>query len=172
MLFVLLLLIIFVSVGSSVQQYEENSADTTTKPWLLPVFPEKMPAVNRSMDKLIPRYLWMAVKEIEEQMNYQLPALFARNKNWKINIVDNHNKDIFMNEVSKYLHSFIHSFILFLVTIVTNINTNYLYRHLRIQVCFGHIMRLVPLLEPPKQIFGDTLCCILMVDFILMMTVI
>ena len=97
---IVLLLIIFVGC-SSVQQFEESTVDVT-KPWLLPVFPDKMPAVNRSMDKLIPRYLWMAVKEIEEQMNYQLPALFARNKNWKINIVDNHNKDIFMNEVRKH----------------------------------------------------------------------
>lgn len=96
-MFLVLLLIIL--VGCSSVQQKEGYQGNVDKPWLLPVFPEKMPAVNRSMDKLIPRYLWMAVKEIEEQMNYQLPALFARNKNWKINIVDNHNKDVFMNEV-------------------------------------------------------------------------
>ena len=76
------------------------------EPWFLPVFPPKMALPKRPTDseKLIPRILWMAVKEIEEHMNYQLPALFERNKNWKVNIVDNHNKDVFMNTVSNFFN--------------------------------------------------------------------
>lgn len=100
---IVVLLIIFVGCSSVQRDEAITPIDAFTKPWLLPVFPDKMPAVNRSKDKLIPRYLWMAVKEVEEQMNYQLPALFARNKNWKINIVDNYNKDVFMNEVNIFL---------------------------------------------------------------------
>lgn len=92
-------LFLIVCVGFLFVTEHDSTQIDVTEPWNLPVFPAKMPDVNRSMDKLIPRYLWMAVKEVEEQMNYQLPALFARNKNWKINIVDNYNKDVFMNEV-------------------------------------------------------------------------
>lgn len=77
-----------------------TSHGAKTDPWFLPVLPRKMPPVNRSHDKLIPRYLWMAVREIEDihNMNAQLPALFERNKNWELKMVDNYNKDVFMNK--------------------------------------------------------------------------
>jgi hypothetical protein len=70
-------------------------------PYNLPVLPKTTPHQNKTSEKLIPRYLWIAVTEIEKEsdMNYHLPALFKRNSNWDIRMVDNHNKDIFMNEV-------------------------------------------------------------------------
>lgn len=68
----------------------------------LPVFPSKTPPKNHTVDKLIPRNLWMAVTFIEKEadMNYHLGALFARNKNWHVHVVDNYHKDVFMNEVT------------------------------------------------------------------------
>ena len=63
-------------------------------PYDLPIFPAFIPKRNYTEDKLIPRDLWIAVKDIEKEsdMNYQLPKLFERNKSWRIHVVDNYHK--------------------------------------------------------------------------------
>lgn len=80
-----------------------NSAGANAvEPWNLPVLPRVHPSSqlgNHTPDKLIPRHLWIAVRDMEGGLNYQMPALFERNKNWEIHVVDNANKDIFMNKV-------------------------------------------------------------------------
>lgn len=68
-------------------------------PWELPVFPAKAPLTlgDTKTDKKIPKHLWMAVREIEKNMNYHLEALFDRNKGWDIHVCSNKMKDEFMN---------------------------------------------------------------------------
>jgi hypothetical protein len=70
------------------------------KPWELPALPSNPPPPklgNTVTDKKIPKHLWMAVRVIEKELNYQLPSLFERNKGWDIHIVSNEMKDEFMN---------------------------------------------------------------------------
>jgi hypothetical protein len=72
------------------------------KPWDLPVLPSSPPSSaigKETKDKLIPRYLWIAVRTSNDTMNYQLPALFERNSNWEVHICSNEVKDEFMNRV-------------------------------------------------------------------------
>ena len=71
-------------------------------PWNLPAFP-KVPPSNHldnvsTTDKLIPRHLWIAVKDLKDGLSYQMPPLFERNKNWKVHICSNEMKDEFMNK--------------------------------------------------------------------------
>lgn len=70
--------------------------------WDLPVLPSNPPPIqlgqNITKDKLIPRHLWMAVRTLEKTLNYQLPALFERNRGWEIHICSNEMKDEFMNK--------------------------------------------------------------------------
>ena len=49
------------------------------------------------MDKYVPRHLWVAVRNLEDGLNYQQPALFERNSNWELHICSNDVKDEFMN---------------------------------------------------------------------------
>ena len=93
--------------------------DTTTQqpvvqPWTLPVFPSKntpekpLPqphyfksySINESVDvataghsgKLIPRYIWIAVKNASAELNYQIPELFKRNPLWRGFVCGNDEK--------------------------------------------------------------------------------
>jgi mannosyltransferase OCH1-like enzyme len=77
---------------------DSSSVDPIKEPWCLPVLPRNAPKFlgNKTMDKLIPRHLWMAVRKKGEQLNYQMPALFARNPNWDIHVEGNEEKDAFM----------------------------------------------------------------------------
>eukprot|EP01038_Epipyxis_sp_PR26KG_P008516 gene8516-11513_t len=72
-------------------------------PWDLPVLPLNPPSVlfgnATPTEKLIPRHLWIAVRELNDSMNYQMPALFARNPLWQVHIESNEMKDKFMNDV-------------------------------------------------------------------------
>lgn len=71
--------------------------------WNLPVFPGAQKRFHMGnytqQDKLIPRHLWIAVKNSSEELPYQMAPLFARNKNWNVHVVGNEEKDKFMNEV-------------------------------------------------------------------------
>lgn len=71
-------------------------------PWKLPAVPPNPPPPvlgNATTDKLIPRHLWIAVRNTSDPLNYQMPALFERNKNWVVHICSNEMKDEFMNTV-------------------------------------------------------------------------
>lgn len=72
------------------------------EPWFLPALPNNPSPPSRlgnaTLDKLIPRHLWIAVRDDKEALNYQMPALFERNKNWEVHICSNVAKDKFMNE--------------------------------------------------------------------------
>jgi mannosyltransferase OCH1-like enzyme len=72
------------------------------KPWELPVVPDPPPSSalgKGTTDKLIPRHLWIAVRNASDELNYQMPGLFERNPNWEVHICSNEMKDEFMNTV-------------------------------------------------------------------------
>lgn len=46
----------------------------------------------------IPRHLWIAVRDKETPLNFQLPALFKRNEKWEVHVASNQDKDEFMNK--------------------------------------------------------------------------
>ncbi len=78
--------------------------------WKLPIFPLNAPSkeyISRSYettnislthDKLVPRHLWIAVRNRSEELNVQMPGLFERNPNWFVHVEGNYEKDLFMNE--------------------------------------------------------------------------
>ena len=49
----------------------------------------------------IPRILWIAMTDVSEGLNYQLPELFNRNPTWSVQICDNKCKDAFMDKYFK-----------------------------------------------------------------------
>eukprot|EP01039_Chlorochromonas_danica_P000548 gene548-589_t len=49
------------------------------------------------MDKNIPRHIWIAVRDANEPLNFQLPNLFFRNPRWEAHVCGNAEKDEFMN---------------------------------------------------------------------------
>jgi hypothetical protein len=68
--------------------------------WDLPVFPLQPPTSfgNVKQEKMIPRHLWMAVRDLNYTLPFYTKALFERNKNWEIHVCSNDMKDRFMNE--------------------------------------------------------------------------
>lgn len=76
---------------------------TSIQPWHLPVLPSQLPnsnslaKFNTTHEYRIPRHLWVAVPDVKEGLNYQLPALFERNPLWEVHVEGNEEKDIFMN---------------------------------------------------------------------------
>lgn len=77
--------------------------------WKLPIFPSTPPSkeyisrpyeknITLSHDKLVPRHLWIAVRNRSEELNVQMPGLFDRNPHWFVHIDGNEEKDLFMNE--------------------------------------------------------------------------
>mmetsp|Transcript_58362 Transcript_58362/g.114773 ORF Transcript_58362/g.114773 Transcript_58362/m.114773 type:complete len:396 (-) Transcript_58362:190-1377(-) len=85
-------LVVFMCVKYSIQM----------DPWNLPVLPESPPSSQLGKpteDKLIPRHLWIAVRNSSDPLNYQMPALFERNSNWEVHVCSNEVKDEFMNKV-------------------------------------------------------------------------
>lgn len=81
-----------------------SATDISTDPNMgfnLPVFPNPLPSKQLGnvthTDKLIPRHLWIAMRDKNEPLNVQLPGLFARNPKWEVHIVGNYEKDLFMN---------------------------------------------------------------------------
>jgi hypothetical protein len=53
---------------------------------------------NASIDKEIPRHLWIAVRSEKEPLNYQMQPLFQRNSRWEVHVCGNDMKDEFMNK--------------------------------------------------------------------------
>jgi len=57
-------------------------------------------SINESIDvataansgKLIPRYIWIAVKNASAELNYQIPELFKRNPLWRGFVCGNEEK--------------------------------------------------------------------------------
>lgn len=64
----------------------------------LPVIPPALPTIetNKSYDKLIPRKLWIAIKDRNDPLPPHLKALFERNPDWEVSMCDNACKDAFM----------------------------------------------------------------------------
>lgn len=76
------------------------SLTSSIDPWELPLLPSNPPSYlgnATKFEKLIPRHLWIAVRDASDVINAQMPALFERNPKWEVHIVDNHAKDVFMN---------------------------------------------------------------------------
>lgn len=70
-------------------------------PWDLPVLPANPPRILGNVsttDKNIPRHLWIAVRELKDELNVQMPNLFKRNEKWQVHVCSNEIKDAFMNE--------------------------------------------------------------------------
>lgn len=92
----------------------DTTLPSVPQPWNLPVFPVKntleklLPqphyfksySNNESVDvataansgKLIPRYIWIAVKNASSELNYQIPELFKRNPLWRGFVCGNEEK--------------------------------------------------------------------------------
>lgn len=85
-------------------EYVKYSRSTVVEPWNLPVLPSsstpiQLGNISLTGDKKIPRHLWLAVRDLSDEMNWQLPPLFERNRGWDVNLVTNEMKDIFMETV-------------------------------------------------------------------------
>lgn len=66
----------------------------------LDVFPKSLPpppAFDTSYNKYIPRNIWIAVKDRNDDLAGHLKEFFKRNDQWKVNVCDNQCKDEFMN---------------------------------------------------------------------------
>ncbi|KAJ1437647.1 hypothetical protein B484DRAFT_445043 [Ochromonadaceae sp. CCMP2298] len=77
------------------------NTSSQTDPWDLPVVRDNLPEdqLGQKVEgKHIPRNLWIAVRNQSEELNFQMPGLFARNKGWKVHISSNEVKDEFMNK--------------------------------------------------------------------------
>ena len=106
------------AMGTYVRDIIGNAEPTTVQsgptPWTLPTFPSTQQshplphpsyyidystnATSSSSGKLIPRYIWIAVKNATDVLNYQIPELFKRNLLWNAYVAGNAEKDRFMNE--------------------------------------------------------------------------
>lgn len=95
------------------------------QPWTLPVFPSKKTAekplpqphyfksysINETVTvataaqsgKLIPRYIWIAVKNASSELNYQIPELFKRNPLWRGFVCGNEEK-VSVHDINDYSH--------------------------------------------------------------------
>lgn len=65
----------------------------------LPLFPSALPELKTEVNytKHIPRRIWIAVKDRNDQLPGHLKSFFERNPKWKINVCDNICKDKFMS---------------------------------------------------------------------------
>jgi mannosyltransferase OCH1-like enzyme len=92
-------------IGSILLAVIQISTQTApTDPWDLPVVLDNLPddqLGQKVPGKFIPRNLWIAVRNQSEELNFQMPGLFARNKGWKVHICGNEMKDEFMNKYFK-----------------------------------------------------------------------
>lgn len=79
-----------------------SAADSTdTLPYELNVVPTNLPELtnlpNGDNTKHIPRKIWMAVKDINDELPGHIKAFFQRNPKWEATVCDNDCKDKFMN---------------------------------------------------------------------------
>jgi hypothetical protein len=75
----------------------------TIKGYDLPVLPAKVapePTINFTHAKLIPRIIWVAVKDKNDPYPSHLDHLFNRNPLWEKRVCDNECKEDFMNKAS------------------------------------------------------------------------
>ena len=91
------------------------SFDDKRYPWNFPLIPRHLPNVSELMfnnpqpgfeNKLIPRHLWMAFKDVpkESEMKDYLRKMFKKNseRNWTIHLADNDQK---LNFMEKYFNN-------------------------------------------------------------------
>eukprot|EP01038_Epipyxis_sp_PR26KG_P008204 gene8204-11099_t len=74
------------------------------QPYDLPPFPAILPDyyhpdIAQLYHKHIPRLIWVAVKDIKDELPGPLKAFFQRNSQWNVTICDNSCKDEFMSTV-------------------------------------------------------------------------
>ncbi len=75
----------------------------TIKGYDLPVLPAKVapePTINFTHAKLIPRIIWVAVKDKNDPYPSHLDHFFNRNPLWEKRVCDNECKEDFMNKAS------------------------------------------------------------------------
>jgi hypothetical protein len=69
-------------------------------PYDLPVLPLNLPAHGvrtETYDKFVPRKIWIAVKDKNDELPGHLKAFLQRNAHWDATVCDNDCKDGFMN---------------------------------------------------------------------------
>jgi len=77
-----------------------SSAATGIDPYDLNVIPHNLPDIahaDSTYAKHVPRKIWMAVKDIKDELPGHIQAFLKRNSQWEANICDNDCKDNFMN---------------------------------------------------------------------------
>ena len=96
-------LVVFITF-SCIQHLGLTAADSIpveVVPYDLDVLPKTFPALIQSTDKAfnkhIPRQIWMAVKDIKEELPGHIQAFLKKNSLWTPNICDNDCKDLFIN---------------------------------------------------------------------------
>lgn len=105
LLFVALLLLVDAVADTAAAPAEADAGDIVVplQPYELPVIPPSLPEApqvpNSTYSKHIPRLIWMAVKDIKDQLPGHIYEFFDRNKEWEKHICDNKCKDDFMNTV-------------------------------------------------------------------------
>lgn len=76
------------------------TASDSIPPYDLSILPENLPHVSlpdKVYNKHIPRKIWMAVKDINDEQPGHVKEFFKRNPEWEANVCDNDCKDKFMN---------------------------------------------------------------------------
>ena len=70
----------------------------------LSVLPSNLPLIepSASYGKLIPRNIWVAVRDKNDELPGHLFIFFSRNPLWEKHICDNECKEKFMNEVFNF----------------------------------------------------------------------
>jgi mannosyltransferase OCH1-like enzyme len=62
-------------------------------------FSNKYNIISPLNGKTIPKMIWIAVKDSKQELPSHLHELFKRNPDWKIHIVGNNEKDLFIDTV-------------------------------------------------------------------------
>ena len=76
-----------------------NSVSAYIAPYDLEVIPASLPPVviPEGYNKHVPRKIWMAVKDIKDELPGHIQNFLKKNALWEANICDNDCKDKFMN---------------------------------------------------------------------------
>lgn len=73
-----------------------GAAVAVIDPYDLDVVPRNLPVLVPDT-KHVPRKIWMAVKDIKDELPGHIQAFLKRNSQWEANVCDNDCKDKFMN---------------------------------------------------------------------------